>query len=456
MSRSTVFVLGAGFAAPFGIPTMKPFFQSFRDCAIRKYPELQGTLRKHLERLEDGSDIEALLSSLGSAEGLRNSMPPGSALSDELDAWEEESTALKGHLVSYIIERCERFDEGTAVKRVRPLLKGLVENEATGTICFPTTNYDRIIEYVSNTVGLKLSDGFGGHGEAVTAPWTGEFEQRLQLYKLHGSVTYYGDRQAQGSGRYFRLDRGYPLPGLDFRLTRGGNALEPLMVLPTLEKETLDDPYGQLNHRFAEMVAKSRVVVAIGTSLRDKDLVSALNYSARRSVILLVDAEPSIAQSRIQDLRCITIKADSSDFLIVSTKRLVKLLDACAGEDEDSVVIQRVETFAREEKRKIAQWVTTSSDQRDALRVIQTEGTDSKKMNALQVLWGLGDADVVEAVSKMCRIDQSSPIIRKAAAGCLGLSGSHKAAEALREYTINDPLPDVRLEGYLALRETGK
>ena len=55
-------------------------------------------------------------------------------------------------------------------------------------------------------------------------------------YKLHGSVTYYGDRDAQKANRFFRLDRGYPLPSPNFRLTREGNALEPLMVLPTLEK----------------------------------------------------------------------------------------------------------------------------------------------------------------------------------------------------------------------------
>ena len=117
---------------------------------------------------------------------------------------------------------------------------------------------------------------------SVAAPWSGEFNGKLHLYKLHGSVTYYGDREARDGRRYFRLDRGYALPSPDFRLTREGNTLEPLMVLPTLEKETLDDPYGQLNHRFAEMMSGSRVVVAMGTSLRDNDLVSAINYNARK------------------------------------------------------------------------------------------------------------------------------------------------------------------------------
>ena len=454
MNRTAVFVLGAGFSAPFGIPTMKPFLQSFKETASRKYPKLCGTLTKHFERLSDESDIEALLSSLGSAESLRISMPPGSDISHELVAWETESRILKAHLVSYIIERCERFDQDAAVQYLAELLEGLVVTEEIDTVCFATTNYDRIIEYVSNAVGLDLSDGFGGGDNSVTAPWTGEFVGSLHLYKLHGSVTYYGDREAKGSERYFRLDRGYPLPSPDFRLTRDGNALEPMMVLPTLEKETLDDPYGQLNHRFAEMMSRSKIVVAIGTSLRDNDLVSALNYSGRNSVLLLVDTEPSVARNRIANLTCVTLRASGKDFLAVSTKRLIRLLSECSEEDEHGAIVRKVEDFADKEIRALSQWASLSDDQRLALSVVQRASGESNTMKSIQLLRGLADAGVVEAVSKLCKTSES-PLIRKAAAGCLGLSGSRLAVAALSECAVNDPSPDVRLEGYLALVELG-
>ena len=454
MTNAIVFVLGAGFSAPFGVPTMKPFLQSFRDTAVRKYPELEATLIKHFERLTDESDIEALLSSLGSAEGIRGSLPPGEDISAEHAIWENESKVLKAHLVSYIIERCERFDREEAIKTLEPLLKNLTKEGRASDICFATTNYDRIVEYVSDSIGLRLSDGFGGSLEAVTAPWTGQFEGKLQLYKLHGSVTYYGDREASGSKKFFRLDRGYPLPSPDFRLTRDGNALEPLMVLPTLEKETLDDPYGQLNHRFAEMMSKSRIVVAIGTSLRDKDLISAFNYNAQNCVVLLVDIDPSRAREQIQGSRCITLRANTKDFLCVSTDRLVALLDNCAEEDDDAVVVRRVEEFAKEEIETISQWVSMSESQRGALDLIQTDCGEEKKLQALQTLRGIADAGVIDAVSKMCK-EEHSALVRKAAAGCLGMSGIQLAVESLRKYTIKDPLADVRLEGYLALKELG-
>ena len=226
------------------------------------------------------------------------------------------------------------------------------------------------------------------------------------------------------------------------------------MVLPTLEKETLDDPYGQLNHRFAEMMSGSRIVVAIGTSLRDNDLVSAINYNAKKSVILLVDSDPECSSQSYLGVSCVTLKADAQDFLKVSAGRLVQLLDNCSDEGDKDAVSKRVERFAREEVRKIAQWAAMSEEQRVALKVVQGDFKDTGKMKALQILRGIADADVVEAVAKMCGKDNSS-LIRKAAAGCLGLSGSERAVEALREYSINDDFSDVRLEGYLALGKLG-
>ena len=79
---------------------------------------------------------------------------------------------------------------------------------------------------------------------------------------------------------------------------------------------------------------------------------------------------------------------------------------------------------------------------------------ESNTMKSIQLLRGLADAGVVEAVSKLCKTSES-PLIRKAAAGCLGLSGSRLAVAALSECAVNDPSPDVRLEGYLALVELG-
>ena len=89
----------------------------------------------------------------------------------------------------------------------------------------------------------------------LVAPWNSVFDSKISFYKLHGSVSYYVDRNEEHNPSFLRLDRGYPLPGPDFRLSRDGHELEPLMVLPTLEKDALGDPYAHLNHLFAQTMS---------------------------------------------------------------------------------------------------------------------------------------------------------------------------------------------------------
>ena len=108
MSRSVVFLLGAGFSAPFGVPTMRPFLKSFRELARGKYPDLCDILDQHFTGLDDDSDIEALLGSLDRAERLKESLPAGQDIPDMFTSWQDKSRYLKSHLISYIIEECER------------------------------------------------------------------------------------------------------------------------------------------------------------------------------------------------------------------------------------------------------------------------------------------------------------------------------------------------------------
>ena len=231
MTGAISFVLGAGFSAPFNIPTMRPFFTLFRRFASRKYPSLRGTLESHLTKLTDDSDIEELLSSLSKAEELSAALPSAGDMSMELNRWVSESRSLKAHLVSYIIEQCEQFDRRAAEDSISTWLERLNASEELSAVHFFTTNYDRILEYVSEYTVVPLDDGFATSESDLVAPWTGEFNEKLRLYKLHGSVTYYVDRQRAPTKEFLRLDRGYPLPDPDFRLSRQGRELEPLMVL---------------------------------------------------------------------------------------------------------------------------------------------------------------------------------------------------------------------------------
>ena len=375
---------------------------------------------------------------------------PETAVSEELKQWQENSRVLRAHLVSYIIDSCERFDRDAAARCLVPVFDKLKKNTKNEDICLSTTNYDRIIEFVCEAAGLGYSDGFEQGNGTVAARWTAEFDSRVHLYKLHGSVTYYLESAGAPGSRFWRLDRGYPLPSPEFRLNRDGHHLEPLMVLPAREKGTSEDPYGQLNHRFAEKMSRTKIVVAVGTSMRDADLVSAFNFNAKDVVLLLVDKEPALARGRLPDVRSVVFKADAVDFFAVSIDRLIELFERCEPGMDRDVVFGLVDAFARGEVKQISQRESMNDEQRRALVVVSSDTGETELLKALQTLRGIGNDGVLEAVAKRCE-PANSVLVRKAAAGCLGVSGNNWAVSALREYSIEDASPEVRLEGYLAL-----
>ena len=455
MNSAVSFLLGAGFSAPFNIPTMRPFLGSFKEFASRKYPTLRSALCNHVRKLEDGSDIEGLLASLSDAENLKSALPSQGHLTCELKQWAAESRSLKAHLVSYIIERCEQFNRERAQEEIGPLLNRLNHSKKLSEIHFFTTNYDRILEYVAENTGVNLHDGFDNSGAELVAPWTREFNSKCRLYKLHGSVTYYVDRQASEDPEFLRLDRGYPLPDPDFRLSRQGRQLEPLMVLPTLEKDALDDPYGYFIHTFTETISKGGLLIAIGTSLRDKHVVSAINFNAMDVVALIVDPEPEGAIQMMPNVSSVPLRADTSECLSILREPLAELAERCVSIPCPRRRTHEVKRFAQEQDGVLRNYRTITEEQRNQMGILNGAATDLDKIEAIYRLQGSSDPGVIKALSELLFESEHSPELRKAAVGCLGLSRCADALEVLTSIATEDHLPDVRLESYLALREIG-
>lgn len=454
MNGGVNFVLGAGFSAPFNIPTMRPFLTSFRDFAGRKYPNLNTTLSSHLAKLDDESDIEGLLSSLSRAEQLGSALPSPCHMNSELGHWESDSRSIKAHLVSYIIERCEQFDREGAEKEIAPLLNRLNSSNRISEVHFFTTNYDRILEYVAESANIELDDGFENLAGELVAPWNQQFRSKCRLYKLHGSVTYYVDRKSRQTNDFLRLDRGYPLPDPDFRLSRQGRELEPLMVLPTLEKDAVDDPYSYLMLTFSEQLSKGGLVVAMGTSLRDVHLVSALNFSSEKIVVLVIDTDPEAAIQRMPNVKSVPLRVNISECLLALAEELAELAERCAHISCIDELTSQVRQFANEQESVLGTWRSLTHEQRDQINVLKGEGSFIDKIEAIRGLHGLSGTGVIEAVSALLTTEQV-PELRKAAAGCLGLCGSSVVVDVLADVATQDDCPDVRLESYLALREIG-
>ena len=454
MSVSLTFLLGAGFSAPFGIPTMRPFLHAFREMAKKRYPDLYDTLEGHFTRLGDDSDLEALLSSLGKAERLSEATPVNSGMSVEFGVWEEQSRYLKSHLIAFIIEQCERFDRDLVTRVVAPSFKMLGAYPKLDFIHIFTTNYDRIVEYMCEVSSLVFSDGFGRPGKELVAPWVRKYNGKVRLYKLHGSVSYYVDQSKSDVATFLRLDRGYPLPGPDFRLSREGNELEPLMVLPTLEKDALGEPYSHLNHLFADTMADTLLVVAVGISLRDNHIVSAINYNADNVVVLLVDVDPVSAGQRIAGVRTVRLSADARTFFEASIFRLMDGVGGYLDSGSDGGVFDVVQEFANAEAVTLSESATLTGDQQGALKCILASSRLEELLEAVGELRGVNEERVVQAVAEKGKKEFPTDL-RKAVAGFLGFCTNPSAVGHLGRIAKEDSASEVRLEAYLALNAIG-
>ena len=347
------------------------------------------------------------------------------------------------------------FDQQLATQVLGPGLRALSSDGQLSPVHIFTTNYDRVIEHACGSSDIDLSDGFGSMSRELVAPWTQEFDGKVRLYKLHGSVSYYVDHHEAVEGKFLRLDRGYPLPGPDFRLSREGNQLEPLMVLPTLEKDTLREPYSYLNQAFFETMSRTVVVVAIGTSLRDAHIVSAIKYNAERVVVIVIDEEPLVAAGRLSGVASVKLRTDARRFWENSLFELMSVLKECLENSHDREHVHKeVEAFAARESDRIGEFTGLTERQQDALRGVLASDDNAELLRALHTLRGLNAERVVQAVASKLE-DGAEVDVRKAAVACLGHSGNALAVRVLGRIAIEDASSDVRLESYLALSAIG-
>lgn len=445
MTGKVAFLVGAGFSYPYGVPTMRPFFSDFVAEAKIRYPSLISALDNALHKIEEEPDLESLLSVLNGASDSVSGLPED-LVTDEIRRWASEAVTLRSYLLSYIVERCEAFDRQKALQQCSPLLEGLA---ATGATIF-STNYDRVVEHVCRSAGVGLSDGFERTPDQAPSPWRRDFGGGLALAKLHGSVSWYED--SAGERTYLRLDRGYPLPGPDFQLSRGGNDLSPLMIVPTLEKQVLKDPYAHLSNLFSHRLASTSLLVVMGSSLRDEHIASAIRFRADELVVIVIGKGAADAAARLAPNRTVVLEASSEDFLLNCTQDLLRLVEqANAGPPIDELE-EVVEQFAGEQRRLLTEIGDLDEAERRNLGEMRS-GEPLTALRALSNLRGKANETIIDATLGL--LGSSEDDIRCAAAGNLGVVASKRAVEPLAQRALQDNSELVRIESALALNQIG-
>ncbi len=345
------FLLGAGASFPFGIPMMTELYSGFVAYVRKKRPHCDSLLQQIETKSGRSLDIESLISNLDRIRAIREGMRILDKADNELDPNVETADELRGYLDAYLVEVCERFDVGPVDDILSAFVKFCHERNA---FVF-STNYDRLIETAADRCSLPCIDGFEQSSNRPESRWVGKFEDStgLKLIKLHGSVNWYRE---EGSDEIFRLERGYSLPSHEYRLTRDQQALRPLMIIPTLEKAVLENPYSSLLTTFSDALKIIDVLFIIGNSMRDVHIRNTIDVRRTGLEIFLInpDCENQVATVGWEG-EAHTVPIGTKEFMTWG----VPMLDAWVRQTEHSKSVS-------ESSRSVAQFVEALCCRADA------------------------------------------------------------------------------------------
>lgn len=276
-SEDITFLLGAGASIPCGIPGMTQLSEEFK-VLIRGHSRLNdivGVIERSDDRNELG--IELLLEKIHLLALL--SQDGNSRMIQEIFKLREEeydlfdlSEQLRRKIVSFLIERCLEFDEDKAQELYKNFFN-LRHEFDSGKMNIFSLNYDLCVETICRTCEIDCSTGFGDG----SSRWTGNFGKSINLYKLHGSVTWKG-RDTEVVETLF--------PSRNPTLI-GKKNYEPIVLYPMIAKhKPYVYPFTDLIRIFEDSLSYAKVCAIIGYSLSDSHIEQILQKAMRKNSTL--------------------------------------------------------------------------------------------------------------------------------------------------------------------------
>ncbi|MBU4373756.1 MAG: SIR2 family protein [Candidatus Methanoperedenaceae archaeon] len=192
----------------------------------------------------------------------------------------QDYSELERELLRFIREKCIRPD----IEKGEEIYSNLFKLRKDFNLEIFTTNYDPIIENVCEKLNIPYADGFTPKGNTGYFTWDpgSLYTQSLNLFKLHGSVTWYKDS-------YGRIIK-FPIDISDKR------DVQSVIIYPTEYKELFKPPFNRLYFEFSKSIFNSTNCLAVGHSFRDPYMRELLFEKMRQEGYKLTIVDP-IAKS---------------------------------------------------------------------------------------------------------------------------------------------------------------
>lgn len=260
------FLFGAGTSVPSGIPTtngmIKTIIEREIDWSKKEYKNCGDIIQKILGNT-DFDNIEKLMEELEKIiDTPRDWLEKHNYCKDDIKKIEEnqkDAESLLKEIKSYISNVCHirtKLDDG------KEALKPIIELGKNHRFKIFTTNYDNNIEDTCEDLGIAYNTGIGmGNDKKTYFSPTFFDDDKLGIYKLHGSIYWYRSKDTPGTLIHFDD------PDLS------GERIEDAMIYPGRKKELLNYPYSVLFRLFDDAMDNLDKLVVIGHRFEDEHIV---------------------------------------------------------------------------------------------------------------------------------------------------------------------------------------
>lgn len=221
--------------------------------------------------------------------GVAGARPPSGAQSGAApEGVLDETTCMESAIRDEVVESLR--SRGNYLRLAWPMfdmVRSVLGSGQDGLLVF-TTNYDTMMENYALIAGLRLVNGFEKY-QYMTRRWSGLWPDAgnrtpLNLIKLHGSI------------QWCRDDDGNVLNSRKIQYRGAGH---DMLIAPTEgDKNYSNEPFSTLLRRFREGLEGVDVLLAIGSSYRDRTLANIIRERLDAGMVLI-----SVSPTASHDIR---------------------------------------------------------------------------------------------------------------------------------------------------------
>jgi len=257
-------LLGAGASKPCGVPTTYEMSEQFLNT--HPHPNLISLTKDRDIDVEELIRIVKNAKSIQTNHALKLLKSPTKNVMSQIEEISKEFSLIENNIYKHIRTKCLEPNESKSYEIYKPIIE---ISKYTPLLIF-STNYDTIVENVCKKLELAFDDGFSllpFDDYPVFDPESFGCNS-IQLYKLHGSISWWTDSARQ---KIFRMS---------LELS-GAKNINELMIYPAQQQDIYNYPFNILQSIFITTLNRISELIVVGHKFGDENILSSLKATLK-------------------------------------------------------------------------------------------------------------------------------------------------------------------------------